>query len=151
MQHTAFEIYAGDADAIREACAADRLDELRSGQVTPHVVSFPEPFTASDIGLVEEAVATIAGRCEPLEFDRTEEQGCLFVDRITTPWVASVANLGTEQAGLLLAEWSRAYQRQEWEQPAWNETSQLDLLRRFIAICKLATKVGLDLVMVWQL
>jgi hypothetical protein len=60
MEHPAFEIYAGDAGAVRSACAADRLDDLRAGKVTPYFELFPKPFTASDILLVEKAVAAIS-------------------------------------------------------------------------------------------
>jgi len=67
MQHPAFEIYAGSAEAVRAACAADRLDVLRPRKVTPIFALFPEPFTASDILLVERAVAAISGRSEPSE------------------------------------------------------------------------------------
>jgi len=151
MRHPAFEIYAGDAEAIRAACAADRLDDLRSGKVTPFFALFPEPFTASDILLVEKAVAIIAGRSEPLEIDRTEEDGGLFVDKIATPWVASVAALGPAGASAFQVEWSRAYEAQEKEQPEWSKTDHLGLLTKFISVCQKAQEAGLDLVMVWLL
>src|SRR6185295_5961000 len=101
MRHPAFEVYAGDAEAVQAACAGDRLDDLRTGKVTPYLALFPEPFTASDILLVESAVTAIAGRCDPLEIDRIEIDGGLFVDKIAAPWVASVAALGPAGAGAL--------------------------------------------------
>ena len=151
MRHPAFEIYAGDVQAIRAACAADRLDDLRSGKVTPYFALFPEPFTASDILLVERAVAAIDGRSEPLEIDRTEEDGGLFVDKMATLWVAAVAELGPARAGALQVEWSRAYEAQEKEPPEWSKTDHIGLLSKFIGVCQKAKEAGLDLVMIWLL
>jgi hypothetical protein len=151
MQHPAFEIYAGDAEVIRAACATDRLDDLRAGHVTPYFVLFPEPFTASDILLVERAVAAIAGRSEPLEIDRTEVDGGLFVDRLATSWVASVAVLDAADANALQLEWGRAYQAQENVQPEWSATNRANLLTQFIRVCQKAVEAKLDLVMVWLL
>jgi hypothetical protein len=151
QKHPAFEIYAGNVEEIRAACAADRLDDLRSGKVTPYLALFPEPFTASDISLVEKAVAEIVGRSEPLEFDRTEEQGCLFVDKIATPWVNSVAGLGPHNASALEIEWRRAYHAEEKEQPEWSKGNYLGLLTTFISVCQKAKDSRLDLVMVWLL
>ena len=151
MEHPAFEIYAGDVKAIRAACAADRLDDLRAGKVTPFFALFPKPFTASDILLVEKAVAAIGGTSEPLDFDRTEEQGCLFVDQIATPWIDSVAALGRTRAAALQKEWSRAYEAQEKQPPEWGKTNHRGLLTKFIGVCEKAKEAGLDLVMVWLL
>lgn len=151
MQHPAFEIYAGDAEAIRAACAADRLEDLRSGKVTPYFALFPEPFTASDILLVEKAVAAIAGWSEPLEIDRTEEDGGLFVDKIATPWVATVAALAPNNAGILEREWTRAYEAQEEVKPDWSTTEHQALMTQFIRVCQKAMEAELDLVMVWLL
>ncbi len=150
MQHPALEIYAGDVAAIRAACAADRLDDLREGKVTPYLATFPSPFTASDISLVETALAAILGRSEPLEIERTEEDGGLFVDRIATPWVASVQRLALpvrvffKQNGVVPT-------KQENEQPEWSSTDHLALLTQFINVCRKAKDAGLDLVMVWLL
>lgn len=151
MQHPAFEIYAGDVEAIRAACAADCLEDLRAGNLTPYFALFPEPFTASDILLVERAVAVIVGRSDPIEIDRTEEDGGLLVDKIAMPWVASVAALGPAGASALQVEWSRAYEAQEKEQPEWSKTDHLGLLTKFIGVCQKAQEAGLDLVMVWLL
>lgn len=151
MEHPAFEIYAGDAKAIRAACAADRLDDLRSGKVTPYYVHFPEPFTASDILLVEKAVAAIAGRSEPLEIDRTEEDGGLFVDKIAMPWVASVGSLDSTGAEALQGAWRHAYEAQEKEQPEWSKSDYRSLLSMFVGVCQKAKEARLDLVMVWLL
>lgn len=119
--------------------------------MTPFLAIFPKPFTASDILLVERAVASIAGTSEPLDFDRTEEQGCLFVDRIATSWIDSVAALGRIRAGELQKEWSRAYEAQEKELPEWSKSNHLDLLTKFLGVCEKAKEAGLDLVMVWLL
>lgn len=151
MGHPAFEIYAGNVDAIRAACADDRLEDLRAGKVTPYFALFPVPFTASDIQLVEHAVAAITGSAEPLELDRVELDGCLFVDTLAPPWVASVAALGLDSACSLQQAWARAYEVLEGEPPEWGQVDQLRLMAQFLSICRKAAENGLDVVMVWIL
>lgn len=151
MKHPAFELYAGDSGAVRAACADGRLDDLRSGKVTPYRVLFPKPFTASDVLLVEKAVEAITGASEPLEFHRTEIEGGLFVDKIVAPWVASVAAVGSAGACVLQTQWSRAYEAQEKENPEWSKADHAALMAQFIHVCRTAWNDGLDLLMVWLL
>ncbi len=149
--YPAFEIYAGDTDDVRAACAWRRLEELWTGKVTPHLALFPSPFWPGDVLLVERAVAAITGLFEPLEIKREELDCGIFFDSIALPWVESVARIGIARAAMLQAEWSRAYEAQEKAPPEWSEQDHVDLMARFISACTAAVDSNLATLLVWAL
>jgi hypothetical protein len=151
MQHPGFEIYAGDGELVRAACLADRLEELRAGEVTRFLVHFPEPFQAGDLLLMEKAVAAITGRCEPLEISRVEALPCLFVDQIDKPWVRSVASVGEDRGAELQEQWIRAYFEEEGRLPDWSDCDHSDRVARLISLCRASVHRDLDLLLVWLL
>ena len=151
MQHPGFEIYAGNADLVRAACAADRLEDLRAGKVAEDLVHFPQPFLAGDLLLMEKAIAAIAGSSVPLEITRLEAAPGLFVDQIDVPWVHAVASVGEDRAADLQMEWIRAYFDEEDRLPDWADCDRTPILAQLISLCREASDRGLDVIHVWLL
>jgi hypothetical protein len=151
MQHPGFEIYAGDGELVRAACLADRLEELRAGEVTRSLVHFPQTFQAGDLLLMERAVAAITGRCEPLEISRVEALPGLFVDQLDKPWVRSVASVGEDRAAELQEQWIEAYFQEENRLPDWSDCDHGELVARLISLCRESIDLDLDLLLVWLL
>lgn len=152
MEKYGFELYAGDWIAIREACRAELIDELRSGRFSESVLLFPPEFGAGDILFLQDAVARLTGSpVIELDFERDEPSGCMFADRLIAEWVSSVASVSPADGSVLMQYWSERYFTEELPEPAWHKHVAGTLGNNMIELCRLSMVRSLDVVMIWIL
>jgi hypothetical protein len=153
MTDPAFEIYAASWVTVCEACNTERFDDLRSGTITRQFMFFPAEFSESQIIQLGEAVTSLTGvesdfgRAE----NRREPSGCVFVDLLHPEWVKGAALLRAGSAVEIADRWIAACTVVYREPPVWAEHDPVDLVQRFLELCRVAVRDHTDLVMVWIL
>lgn len=150
MPEFGFKVCVAGIDAVSEACEQNLV--LTDCAFAGQVLSFPHPFSPSQILQLGEAITSLTGVSGDFGTDenRREPASCLFVDRLDRDWVDAAALLELSLAELVQARWIAACMLDEGETPAWATVDRTSLVRRFLEFCRTATETETDLVMVWE-
>lgn len=152
MIETSFEIYVASLETICTACENRQYEKLQAGEITENYLLFSKDFGAAEILYLSEAITFFTNESYSFEpDDQREPESSVFVDRLNRKLVAGAAQLTDDDAAKIQQLWIELYYNVERTAPEWSKTDQIDLIKRFLHLCRIAVNSDQDLIHLWFL